>query len=118
MCNTLTYKCYQCDYDLFDKDIVGLEQLLFVGVHGTRQVHGTGVTTGALTGSRHIYRCLLTQFGMLQCKLDVIMMTTTLFSVSNIPVALNWQNVIFTLKTVIYDRLHHLASETMACGGQ
>ena len=35
------------------------------------------------------YWCLLTQSGMLQCKHDVIMTTTTLLFISNIPS--NWQ---------------------------
>ena len=69
-----------------------------------RQVRGTGVTTGALTGACHLYICLLTQWGMLQCKRD--MMTTISFSISNLPC--NWQIVIFLKKIPIYDP--HLAS--------
>ena len=54
-----------------------LEQLIFVD--GTRQVCGTGATPGALTGARHLYKCLLAQSEMLQCKVDVIMTTTIYF---------------------------------------
>ena len=56
--------------------------------------------TGTLTGACSLYRCLLTQLGMLQDKLDVIMMTTILFSISNINI--NCQIIIFT-KTPIYE---------------
>ena len=49
---------------------------------------------------------------MLQCKLDVIVTTIILFSISNMPP--DWQIIISTKKTPIYDRQHHFASETVA----
>ena len=41
--------------------------------------------TGALAGACSLHRCLLMRSGMLQYKIDVIMTTTILFSISNIP---------------------------------
>ena len=65
-----------------------------------RKVHGTGATTDA-TGALSLYTCTCfrTQSGMLQCKRDVIMTTTILFSILNI--LPNWQIVIFTKNTNI-----------------
>ena len=74
---------------IVDRVIGGLEQLIFVGWHGTK----AGVQDRCSNRCSHrclsltciyIYRCLLTQLEILQCKLDVIMVTTILFSMANI----------------------------------
>ena len=63
--------------------------LYSIGGHGLNAGVQTGVTTGVTTGTHRLYGCLLMQLGMLQYKLNVIMMTIIVFSISNI--SPNWQ---------------------------